>query len=97
MGKPVITTDSVGCRDTVEDGVTGWLVKPRDVGDLASAMAKVIALNEQNEYEMATAARARIKRDFDEASVIASYRLSLACVQGHGLRPSQFESSVTAD
>ena len=42
MGKPVITTNSVGCRDTVEDGVTGWLVRPRDVGDLALKITAVI-------------------------------------------------------
>ncbi|TVP76099.1 MAG: glycosyltransferase family 1 protein [Puniceicoccaceae bacterium] len=38
MGKPVITTDWRGCRDTVEPGVNGFLVPPRDAEALALAM-----------------------------------------------------------
>jgi len=42
MGRPVITTDSVGCRDTVEDRVNGFLVPPRDVAALAEAMERFV-------------------------------------------------------
>lgn len=42
MGKPVITTDAVGCRDTVEDGVNGLLVPPRNVDALAAAMLRFV-------------------------------------------------------
>ena len=31
MGKPILTTDNVGCRDIVEDGYNGYLAKPNDV------------------------------------------------------------------
>lgn len=43
MGKPVITTDVPGCRETVVDGVNGYLVPPRDSGSLAAAMERFIA------------------------------------------------------
>ena len=42
MGKPIITTDWRGCRDTVEPGVNGFLVPPRDAGALASAMERFL-------------------------------------------------------
>jgi glycosyltransferase involved in cell wall biosynthesis len=42
MARPVITTDAVGCRDTVEDGVNGWLVPVRDASALAQAMCRFI-------------------------------------------------------
>ncbi|TPG08137.1 glycosyltransferase family 1 protein [Sphingomonas oligophenolica] len=42
LGRAVITTDSTGCRDTVIDGVTGFLVPVRDVGALASAMMRFV-------------------------------------------------------
>ncbi len=35
MGLPLITTDTPGCREVVDDGVNGFLVEPRDGGDLA--------------------------------------------------------------
>lgn len=38
MGRPVITTDVPGCRDTVVDGENGFLVRPRDVDALVEAM-----------------------------------------------------------
>jgi glycosyltransferase involved in cell wall biosynthesis len=43
MGRPVITTDSVGCRETVVDGVNGFLVPVRDAASLHRAMMRFIA------------------------------------------------------
>ena len=39
-GRPVITTDAPGCRETVVDGVNGFLVPVRDSEALAAAMEK---------------------------------------------------------
>jgi glycosyltransferase involved in cell wall biosynthesis len=43
MGRPVITTDAAGCRETVVDRHTGWLVPPRDAGALSEAMERSLA------------------------------------------------------
>lgn len=42
MGRPIVTTDAPGCRDTVEEGVNGFLVPVRDVPRLAEAMLRFI-------------------------------------------------------
>jgi glycosyltransferase involved in cell wall biosynthesis len=42
MGRPVITTDVPGCRETVVDGDNGLLVAVRDAGALAAAMLEFI-------------------------------------------------------
>jgi len=42
MGRPVITTDAPGCRETVVDGDNGFLVPVKDVQALADAMIKII-------------------------------------------------------
>lgn len=42
MGKPVITTDWRGCRDTVESGVNGFLVPPQDQQALTTAMRQFL-------------------------------------------------------
>ena len=39
MGVPVVATDIRGCRQVVDDGVTGLLVPVRDAGALAAAIA----------------------------------------------------------
>jgi len=43
MGRPVITTDAPGCRETVTDGVNGFLVPVKAEQALAEAMEKFIA------------------------------------------------------
>ena len=41
----VITTDVPGCRDTVEDGINGYLVPAQDADALANAMNRCLMLN----------------------------------------------------
>jgi glycosyltransferase involved in cell wall biosynthesis len=73
MGKPIITTDSVGCRDTVAHGVTGWLVKPRDAQALAEAMVRVLRIPPEQTAQMSLQARQRIVAKFDEQIVLDAY------------------------
>jgi glycosyltransferase involved in cell wall biosynthesis len=42
MGRPVITTDVPGCRDTVDNGSNGFIIPPRDSSALAEAMITFI-------------------------------------------------------
>lgn len=42
MAKPVITTDVIGCRDTVVDGLNGFMIPGRDVDALAGAMLRFV-------------------------------------------------------
>jgi glycosyltransferase involved in cell wall biosynthesis len=42
MGRPIITTDSPGCRETVDEGRNGFLIPPRDHDRLAAAMERFI-------------------------------------------------------
>lgn len=41
-GRPVVTTDSVGCRDTVENGSNGFIVPVKDAAALAEALKFLI-------------------------------------------------------
>lgn len=42
VGRPIITTDAPGCRETVTDGVNGFLVPPQTTEPLARAMEKLL-------------------------------------------------------
>jgi glycosyltransferase involved in cell wall biosynthesis len=41
-GLPIVTTDMPGCREVVRDGLTGFLIPPKDVGALKSALHRLI-------------------------------------------------------
>lgn len=41
IGRPIVTTDSVGCRDTVIDGYNGFMVQPKDAEALANAIKRL--------------------------------------------------------
>ena len=38
IGRAIITTDSRGCRETIDDGKNGILIQPKDVDNLVEAM-----------------------------------------------------------
>jgi glycosyltransferase involved in cell wall biosynthesis len=42
MGRPIVTTDAPGCRQTVEEGVNGFLVPVGDSAGLAAALRRFL-------------------------------------------------------
>ena len=73
MGRPLITTDNVGCREVVDDGVNGFLCRARDAGDLADKMEQMLAVSEEERAEMGRRGREKMEREFDERIVIDRY------------------------
>jgi glycosyltransferase involved in cell wall biosynthesis len=69
-GLPLITTDVPGCREVVEDGVSGLLIPAKDGRALAGAIAR---LHDGPELRLRLGAAARVKAlaEFDERIVIA--------------------------
>lgn len=73
MGRPIITTNTVGCREVVSDGVNGYLVQPRDSHDLAEKIEMIISLSSGARTEMGKRSREKVEREFDEKIVIKKY------------------------
>lgn len=69
IGRPIITTNSIGCKDTVEDGVNGFLIPIKDSDALASKLRLLIE-NPGIRNEMSKAARMIAERDFSIIDVI---------------------------
>jgi len=69
MGLPVVATDIRGCRQVVDDGVTGRLVPVGDAGALAAAV-KALAADPAMRRRMSDAARQRAEKEFDQRRVI---------------------------
>jgi len=73
MGRPIITTDSVGCREVVDDGINGFLCKPRDARDLSLKMEQMLNLSSNERTRMGENGRTKIEQEFDERIVINKY------------------------
>jgi glycosyltransferase involved in cell wall biosynthesis len=67
-GRAIITTDTYGCRDTVEEGVNGHLVPTRQWEPLAEAM-ELFLTGRSSFAEMGSASLARVRRLFDVEKV----------------------------
>ena len=78
MGKPIITTDSPGCRDVVIEGVTGYLVPSKNTVALAAAMQRMAELPKASLDNMAVSARAHAVERFNERIIIEAYKAAIA-------------------
>ena len=68
-GRAVVTTDEPGCRDAIEDGVTGLLVPSRNVPALTTAIEHLLA-NPDLVRSMGLAGRRRAEQLFDVNSIV---------------------------
>ena len=82
MAIPIITTDVPGCRQVVEDGVTGYLVKVRDAGDLAEKMKQMMRLSESERSAMGMRGRQKMEKEFDDHIVYERYLVAIREVTG---------------
>nr|WP_224745934.1 glycosyltransferase family 4 protein [Neiella litorisoli] len=73
MAKPIITTDNVGCRETVVNGVNGLLCRPNDVDSLVSVIEKMYAMSHEERLTFGRKSRQLAEQKFDEHIVISSY------------------------
>jgi glycosyltransferase involved in cell wall biosynthesis len=68
-GLPIVATDIRGCRQVVDDGVTGVLVPRGDAAALAAAIGSLVADGHRRE-RMGRAAIEKARREFDQQRVI---------------------------
>ena len=73
MGRLIVTTDAVGCRDAVDDGVTGLLCRVADANDLADKLLRMIEMSPEGRVLMGQAGRRKMELEFDEKIVIDRY------------------------
>lgn len=66
MERPVITTDTAGCRETVDEGINGYLVTIKSVESLVQAIKKVSGLTEGERKEMGKRGREKAVAQFDD-------------------------------
>jgi len=69
MGKPVVATNIRGSREEVEDGITGYLVPPKNIFALEN-MLENLYLDEKKRKIMGQEGRKKALIKFDESNII---------------------------
>lgn len=70
---PIITTNNVGCRDIVEDGYNGYLVKKNDYDSLYNAVKQFLDSSLEVRIMLGKSGRKKVLTQFDERIVINKY------------------------
>ncbi len=73
MGKPIVTTNVPGCKETVIDAKNGFLCKVKSPEDLADKMESMLQITAPELQQMGQASRELALIKFDEKLVINRY------------------------
>ena len=71
--RPIITTDRPGCKEIVDDGFNGYIVKQKDSNDLIEKIEKFLSLTNDERKELGLNARRKVEKEFDRQIVIDKY------------------------
>jgi len=85
MGRPIVATNVPGCREVVDDGVTGLLCEVKNARSLVDALARILEMTGEARRGMGTRGREKVVAEFDEALVIERYRQTLYALTGANL------------
>ncbi len=72
-GRPIITTDRAGCREIVDYGVNGFVVRQQNSTDLINKIEDFLALAYSEKKQMGIEARKKVEREFDRQIVVKAY------------------------
>lgn len=79
--RPIITTDRSGCREVVDDGVNGYVIKQADSQDLIEKIEKFLSLSIEERRNMGLAGRKKVEREFNRKIVVDKYMAELNVVR----------------
>lgn len=72
IGRPIITTDAIGCRECVDEGENGYKVPLYSVQELADAIEK-LSTNKEEIIRMGANSRKKSEKEFDVKEVIKKH------------------------
>ena len=72
-GRPIITTDTPGCRETVVDGVSGFICPKDDLNELINSVEAILKLPNNTRKQMGLEGRLKAVQEYDRKIVIREY------------------------
>jgi len=73
VGRPLITCDTYGCKENVDNGYNGFLCEVKSSNSLANAFKKYINLNKKDKIIMGKNSRLKAEQEFDRQIVVEKY------------------------
>lgn len=77
MGKPIITVNSTGCKDVIEDRKTGLMAKVKDSEDLLKVMIEFINMSYEEREVLGKNGRQKMINEFEQSKIISAYKDSI--------------------
>ncbi|MGW5887046.1 glycosyltransferase family 4 protein [Priestia megaterium] len=72
-GRPIITTNRSGCKEIVDEGINGFIIKEQDSDDLISKIELFLSLSHQDRENMGRNGRAKMMKEFDRNLIVNTY------------------------
>jgi len=73
MGRPAIASDIPGCREGIDEGVSGYTFELKNVDSLVNKIEMFLSLSHEEKMAMGKAARAKMEKEFDRLIVTNIY------------------------
>lgn len=72
-GRPIITTNRSGCRETVDDGINGYIIEQQNSEDLIKKIEQFLKLSYEAKKQMGLCGRKKVEKEFDRQIVVDAY------------------------
>lgn len=72
-GRPIICTDRSGCKETVDDGKTGFIIPIKSVEGVVNSVEKIINMPKSDREKMGLSGRKKVEKEFDRKIVVEKY------------------------
>ena len=76
-GRPIITCNIPGCRETFDEGITGIGCEARSVNSLKHAMDIMLNKSWEERKKMGLAGREKVEREVDREKIVDAYTKEL--------------------
>lgn len=72
-GRPVLASNISGCKETLDEGISGFKFEAKNVNSLIETIIKFIELPYEKKKSMGIAGRRKMEREFDRTIVVDAY------------------------
>lgn len=72
-GRPVLASNIHGCKEIIENGITGLLFEPKNIESLTAAVEKFLSISAEDRELMGRKAREKVKNEFSREIIVDEY------------------------